>query len=714
MSAPADSGRNPLLEPFDLPYGAPPLARIKPEHYLPAFEEALKEARAQLDDIKNNRAAPTFENTIEALQLSGKHMSRIATIFGNVKSAAATDELRAIEKTIETESVKLANEELLDAGLFARVKAVYDQRASLSLTGEQARLLERTYRGFAEEGAALDPAGKTELASINEKLAKLYTDFENNCTKGEDTYARVVEDENELKGLPARVKAMYREFAKEANKPDAWVIKLSPPPTDLLAYCENRSLREEVYRAQFDMTSKPPYDNSQNVLDIVALRHRKAELLGYDNFAAYTLSDRMAKKPETVMEFLEANKSAYKPAAQEYLDKVKAYALKTDGVADVQPWDVGYYGRRLKEETFKLTLEDVRPYFDLEKVLDGLRKHAEKLFNIELTETKDKYEVYAPGVKVYEVKDKASGEMLGIFYADYYARSGAKNGGAWMNTLRKRGLDDDGENKFSLVANCCNFPKPTPEHPTLLSIDDVRTVFHEFGHGLHALLAKGTYTSLTCTSVLRDFVELPSQLQENWVMEKEVLDTFAAHHITGAPIPAEMVQKIQDMDNFDAGYRGLRQTFFGLLDMKWHTTDPKTIKSVAEIEDAVVADASLFPRMAAPISLCMGHLFAGEGYSAGYYGYKYAESMDADVFSVFKKVGLYHRETADRLRRTIYEKGNTEEPDKLYRDMMGRDPDPDAMFLREGLEPPKKPPATPPAPANSNEPAKPAPKRVNK
>ncbi|MBI3441863.1 MAG: M3 family peptidase, partial [Proteobacteria bacterium] len=388
------------------------------------------------------------------------------------------------------------------------------------------------------------------------------------------------------------------------------------------------------------------------------------------------------------MEFLEKNAKVYRPAAEKFLQQIKDFALKTDGLADIKPWDMPLYSRKLQEKTFQLDLEELRPYFDLERVLEGVRLHAEKLFNITVMETSGKYPVYHPDVKVYEVHDKKSGEIIGLFYADYYARPGAKRNGAWESEFRTRGIEN-GENKFAFVTNTCNFDKPTKDQPTLLSLDEVRTVFHEFGHGLHALLAQGNYHALTGTSVKWDFVELPSQLQENWTKEKEVLDSFAVHYKTGEKLPAEMIKKIRDMESFGAGYAGLRQTFQALLDMKWHMTDPATIKSVEALEDSVIAQSWLFPREAGLLSTAFTHIFSG-GYDAGYYSYKWAEVLDADVFELFKKQGLYDKEAKERLRDTIYSKGGTVDPMELFIAMMGREPDPDALFRREGLLPEEK------------------------
>ncbi|HCS23450.1 MAG TPA: peptidase M3, partial [Rhodospirillaceae bacterium] len=511
---------NPLLEPSKLPYGAPPLDSVKVEHFLPAQKAGIAEAKADIQAIKANSAPATFENTIEALEFAGRTLSRVMTVFGNISAAASSDALRAIEGDLKVAAVKHSNDIMMDADLFKRVKEVYDQKDSLKLSGEQRMLLEETYKGFVRSGALLDETQKSRLREISEKMTELRTEYKNNSLKSVAAYQKVIDDESELAGVPERAKAAYREAAEAAGLTGKFVVKLSPPPLDIMAYCENRALREEISRALANVAYKDEFDNTKNAMEIAKLRHEAAGIMGYDSHAAFVLDNRMAKTPEAVNDFLAKNEKVYRPAAEEYLQKVKDYAQKTDGIADFKPWDMAYYGRKLKEEEFSLSMESLRPYFDLEKVLEGMRKHAEKLFNIDMTEVKGKYPVYHEDVKVYEVTDKKTGEMIGLFYGDYYARPGAKSGGAWMNTFRNRGIED-GENQFAIVTNVCNFQKPTKDHPTLLSIDEVRTVFHEFGHGLHALLAKGDYASLTGTNVKWDFVELPSQLQENWAKQKE-------------------------------------------------------------------------------------------------------------------------------------------------------------------------------------------------
>lgn len=681
----ADANNNPLLNPPELPHDAPALDQVRTEHFLPALEATIALARKNVEKIRDDRAEPTFENTIAALAFADHRLRRVCAVFNCISGANGNDEIRAMETKFNVERVKYSDDIMMDAKLFARVKSVYDKRDSLKLSGEQKQLLEKTYRGFVRSGALLGADDQKELRKVNERLSELGTKYKNNSVKATAAYKKVISDEKDLAGLPERVKNTYRENARKAGLKDKWVILLSPPPLDLLEYSENRALREEITRARTLVGCAGEFDNREIVLETVRLRQRLAKLLGYTSYAAFVLDDRMAGTPEKVMDFLTDNKDTYKPAAKEFLQQVKDFALKTDGLKDFKPWDFFYYRQRLQKETFDFDQEELRPYLDLEKVLEGLRMHAEKLFSINMAEAKGKYPVYHPDVKVYEVTDKKTGEMIGLFYADYYARPGAKRNGAWMDTLRDRGLED-GENKFAFVTNTCNFDKPTPEQPTLLSVDDLRTLFHEFGHGLHALLARGNYTPINGVNVKWDFVELPSQLQENWSKEKEILDSFAAHYKDPAKkIPAELIKKLHDSETFGIAYDALRQTCMALIDMKWHMTDPATIGGVEELEDEVIADAALFPRISGAISTNFGHLFAGADYAAGYYSYKWAEVLEADIFEEFQRQGLYDGATAQRLRDTVYSKGGTVDPMELFKEMMGREPDTKAMYRREGL-----------------------------
>lgn len=689
MTATQDLSGNPLVNPPQLPFGAPPLDKVKTAHFLPAFDWALDKARANIAAIKNNPAAPTFENTIEALEFATEDLSRISQIFSYISGGWADDEIRGLEEKIDLKLSTFGSDVALDEDLFARIKTVYDLRATLSLTPEQSILLENAYKSYARSGVNLPPAQKQRLREISEELSKLSTKYEQNVVLSTAAYKKFITDEKDLDGVPENAKERYATAAEKAGFKGQWLITLSPRPEEILSHCTNRALREEIARAINTIAYKDQFDNSQIVIDIARLRHEKAQILGYATYADYVLEGRMAKDVPTVEAFLQKNLQSYKKPAENYLQEVRDFALKTDGSNDLQPWDFSYYSRLRTEQKFSIDTEELKSYFDLEKVLEGLRQHAEKLFDIEMIDANSKYPVNDPDVKVYEIHDKKTGGVIALFYADYYARAGAKREGAWMSSFRSRGIEG-GVNQIPIITNTCNFAKPTKTQPTLLTLREVETVFHEFGHGLHGILAEGTYSSLTGINVKWDFVELPSQLQENWVRQKEVLDSFAVHYKTGQPIPAATIATINAMQNDGAGFVGLRQTRLGLLDMAWHTTDPASITDAAAFEEKATALATIFNNAAAggPLSTHFTHLFSG-GYAAGYYSYKWAEVLEADVFSAFEKAGLYDRATGDRLRAAIYSKGGTKEPDQLFRDFMGRDPDPDALFRREGLLPQK-------------------------
>lgn len=684
---------NPLLNPPSLPHGAPPLDRVKPEHFLPALKTGIATAKAEIDTIKKNPDKPTFSNTIEAMEFSGQLLNYVGTIFHNIESANGNEELRAIEDDIKAATVRHSNDVMLDADLFKRIKSVYDDRANLTLTREQEMLLDKTYKAFVRSGALLDETGKERLREIDERMSALSTEFKNNCLKDTEAFKLVLDDDTRLSGVPDRAKEFYAHVAKEAGMDGKFIIPLSPPPIDILMYADDRELRREIAFAFASVGWAGVGGNSDNspvIKETVMLRHERANLLGFDDHASYVLAERMAKSSKTVNKFLDDNQHIYLPAAESYLARVKDYAEKNDGITDFQSWDFQYYNRRMKEEAVDLNLEELRPYFDLEKTLEGLRTTASKLFQIDFNETSGKYPVYHPDVKVFEVTDQKTGAMVGLFYADYYARPGAKQSGAWMTSFRDRGLTGHtSDNEFPIVANVCNFAKPKPGEPTLLSIEEVRTVFHEFGHGLHGLLAEGNYKSLTGTNVSWDFVELPSQLMENWAKSPEVLESFARHYKTGDKLDPALFAKIDLMENYDAAYVGLRQTFLGKIDMAWHSGDPTKISSVEKLEDDLIAGGWLFPRASGPVSSGFKHIFAG-GYSAGYYSYKWAEVLEADVFEAFQQKGLFDQILGGNLRKHIYSAGGTEEPNVLFFRMMGRDPDPEANFRREGILPKKK------------------------
>lgn len=672
---------NPLLAEFKNPHNAPPFGSIKEEHYLPAVKVAIEEARANIEAIKANPENPTFENTIEALELASEKLGMVSGIFYNQLSAGSTDGLEALVAEIGPLSANFGSDVIMDADLFKRVKAVYDAREKLNLTAEQSTVLEDGYKGFVRGGALLDEAGKKRMREISEQMSVMGPEFAKNVKKSSEAFTLVIEDEKDLSGLPQNAIDAAVLEGEERNLKGKWVFTLDYPSFGpFVTYADNRSLREKMWRAFGARAYKDEYDNCDNILKIVTLKDERAKLLGYKNHADYVLEQRMAKTPEAVMGFLKKLLATYKPSAQKDLADLKAFAQESGFEGDIMPWDIAYYSEKLKEKLFAFSSEDLRPYFPLEQVLDGTFTHFSKLFGVKFTTAK--YPVWHEDVVAYDVTDEKTGDFLGLFYADFYPRKGKKPG-AWMTSYREQGLFTGGM-KRPFVAIVCNFTKPTKEAPSLLTHDEVLTLFHEMGHAMHMMLSNVTYSSHAGTAVLWDFVELPSQVQENWAYTKETLDLFGKHYKTGEAIPAELIQKVNDAKNFFVGWMGLRQSNLGLLDMAWHSADPSTIKDVTEFEDMVTRDTTLFPRMAGPTSTSFTHIFGG-GYSAGYYSYKWAEVLDADTFEMFEEKGLYDQETAAKYRSEILAKGGSEHPSILYKNFRGRDADPDALLRREGL-----------------------------
>lgn len=672
---------NPLLTDFTNPHGAPPFDKIREEHYLPAIKIAIEDARSNIEAVKNNPENPTFENTIEAMEMAGEKLGMATGIFYNQLSAAGTDALEALALEIGPINSNFSSDIIMDETLFKRVKAVYDQREKLNLTAEQATVLDDSYKGFVRGGALLDDAKKQRLREINEQLSTLGPDFAKNVKKSSEAFTLVIDNEKDLAGLPPTAIAAAAQEAEERDQKGKWIITLDYPSYGpFVTYADNRDLREKVWRAFASRSYGDQFDNCENILKIVRLKHERAQILGYKHHADFVLEQRMAKSPDTVMGFLKKLLSTYMPSAKQDLKNLKDFAAESGFEGDIQPWDVSYYSEKLKQKLFKFSDEDLRPYFPLTPVLEGTFTHFSKLFGI--TFKPAKYPVWHEDVVAYDVVDTKTGDFIGLFYADFYPRAGKKPG-AWMTSYRDQGLYIGGK-KRPFVAIVCNFTKPTKEAPSLLTHDEVLTLFHEMGHAMHMMLADTTFTSHSGTNVLWDFVELPSQVQENWAYEKETLDLFAKHYKTGEAIPAELVQKIVDAKNFFVGWMGLRQSNLGLLDMAWHSTDPGTIKDVPSFEDMVTKDTTLFPRLAGPTSASFGHIFGG-GYSAGYYSYKWAEVLDADVFALFEEKGLYDQETAAKYRTEILAKGGSEHPSVLYKNFRGRDADPEALLRREGL-----------------------------
>jgi peptidyl-dipeptidase Dcp len=645
--------------------------------------KAVEEARAQIDGIKSDKEAPTFENTIVALETSGETLGVVTSIFYNQLSANGNDKLQALADQIGPISANFASDVALDPQLFERVRAVYQQRETLDLTTEQKTLLEETYISFVRGGAELDEDGKVRMRAINETLSTLGPTFMNNIKKSADQFQLWIADEKDMAGLPESARLGARAAAEEKGKPDQWLFTLDAPSyMPFVQYADNRALREKIWRAFSSRAwGGGEFDNSKVLLDIVAMRDARAKLLGYNSHADYTLVRRMAESGESVQIFLQRLKNAYKPAAQADLKRLQAFA-KEEGLTEaLQPWDVGYYSEKLRQKMFKFTSEDFRPYYQLEKVLEGCFGHFSRLFGLNFKANKE-YPVWHKDVTAYDVTDEKDGRFIGTLYADFYPREGKKDG-AWMTAYRCQGLYR-GKVERPVIAIVCNFTKPTKDRPSLLTHGEVETLFHEMGHAVHGLLSDVTYSSMSGTNVLWDFVELPSQVQENWTYYKETLDLFAHHYQTGETIPQALVDKLNAAKNYMVGWVGLRQVAFALMDMAWHTTDPATITDVGAFEDMVTADTVLFPRLAGPMSSAFSHLFSG-GYAAGYYSYKWAEVLDADTFELFLERGLYDRKTADAYRAEILSKGGSEHPSVLYRRFRGRNPDPDALLRREGL-----------------------------
>lgn len=706
---------NPLLEQSTLPNQAPAFDKIKTEHYLPAIEEGIKRARANIDAIKNNPEAPTFENTIATLETASEDLGQAASVFYNQLSSMGGDDLHELAAQIGPINAAFSNDIMLDTKLFARVKTIYDQRETLSLSTEEYTLLDDTYRGFVRSGALLGDDKKQRFREISEEMSTLSPAFMQNTIKSAEAFELIIDNKDDLAGLPnsaidaAAHAAQEKAHTKEAellarherrnvqDVPDEqittssnsvsqvyegkWLFTLDYPSFGpFIQYADNRELREKVWRAFSSRAWEDDFDNSDNIKRIVSLRREKAQLLGFTDFAAFALEERMAKDSKTVNAFLDKLKTAYKPAAQKDLETLKDFA---DGI-DLKPWDISYYAEKLKQKLFDFTSEDFRPYLQLDNVLTGCFGHFEKLFGITFKPVTDgAYPVWHKDVKAFEVYDTKDNSFIGTLYGDFHPRTG-KNQGAWMTTYRNQGLFR-GKVERPIIAIVCNFTKPTSSKPSLLTHGEVTTLFHEMGHAVHGLLSDVIYRSLSSPNVKWDFVELPSQLQENWCYEEEVLDSFAAHYETGKKIPTELVEKLRQSKNFMTGWAGLRQTGLGILDMTWYTNpNPQDIENVAEFEDKATKDTALFPRLAGPMSTSFGHIFAG-GYAAGYYSYKWAEVLEADAFEYFLDKGLYNQDIAQTYRKEVLSKGGSEEPDVLYKRFRGKNADPDALLRREGL-----------------------------
>ncbi len=673
---------NPLLQKSTLPNQAPHFDKIKTEHYLPAIKQAIKQARGNIDAIKNNEAIPTFKNTIEALESASETLETVAGIFYNQLSAMGGDDLHALVAEISPLNAAFSSDISLDETLFARIKTIYDMRDDLGLTAEQYTLLDDSYRSFVRSGALLDDDKKARFREISQELSTLSPAFMQNTVKSSEAFKLIIEDKAELSGLPQSAIDAAAQAAQEKGYDGKYLFTLDYPSFGpFLQYADNRAHRETIWRAFSSRSWTGEFDNSDNIKSIISLKKERANLLGYNDHADYVLEERMAKSANNVFDFLDNLKSAYKPAAEKDLLMLREFAQKEHDLDELKPWDIGYYSEKLKQKLFDFTSEDFRPYYQLDKVLGGCFNHFSKLFGLKFVQN-DSYPTWHKDVKAFDVFSQNDNSFVGTLYGDFHPRAG-KNQGAWKTSYRDQGMFG-GENMRPVIAIVCNFTKPTADKPSLLTHGEVTTLFHEMGHAVHALLSDVTYSSLAGTSVLWDFVELPSQLQENWCYEKEMLDSFAEHYKTGEKIPAELIEKLQSSMHFMVGWAGLRQVGLATLDMAWHSCNPDEVNDIAKFEDNATKDTALFPRLAGPTSTSFGHIFAG-GYSAGYYSYKWAEVLDADAFELFKERGLYDQETAQSYKDNILSKGGSEKPDILYKRFRGRNADPHALLRREGL-----------------------------
>lgn len=678
--------QNPFFEKYNTPHQTVPFDKIQNEHFEPAIREGIRRHAAEVDAIVNNPEAPDFANTILALEKSGELLDRVTTVFGNLRSAETNDELQKLAQEMMPLLSEHNNNINLNEKLFERVKTVYQQKDVLELNPEQSRLLENTYDSFIRRGANLQGEAKDKYRELTQKLSTLTLEFSENNLKEANNYQLVITDKKQLAGLPESAIEAAAETAREKGS-EGWVFTLHAPSyIPFMTYADDRELRRELYMAyNTKSTHDNEYNNLEIVKDLVNTRMEIAQVLGFDNYAEYTLLKRMAQNSDGVYNLLNQLLEAYTPTAQKEYQEVQELARTEQGAGfTVMPWDWSYYSNKLKDQKFSINDEMLRPYFELENVKSGVFGLATELYGITFRKNPE-IQVYHPEVDAYEVYDK-DGSFLSVLYTDFHPRAG-KRAGAWMTSFKGQWIDEEtGENSRPHVMLVMNFTKPTESRPALLTFDEVITFLHEFGHGLHGMFANTTYESMSGTSVYWDFVELPSQLMENFGIEKEFLNTFARHYQTGELIPEELIRRLVDAANFNAAYACLRQVSFGLLDMAWYTRNEPFNGDVKAYEQQAWARAQILPTVEeACMSTQFSHIFAG-GYSAGYYSYKWAEVLDADAFSVFKEKGMFNQEVAQSFRDNILSKGGTEPPMELYKRFRGQEPTIDALLIRTGIQ----------------------------
>lgn len=651
---------------FQTPYNAAPFSRFTATDYLPAIEKAIAESLAQIDSITQNSEPATFKNTIEALAYTGLELDRLTAMFFNLNSAETNDALQAEAQRISPLLTDYGNDIRLNEALFKRVKAIYNQREQLSLTAEQQTLLEKTYKSFTRNGANLSLDDKERLRKIDKQLATLKLKFSENVLAETQHYQWVITDKNTLSGLPDFVLEMLAQEAKKRNV-QGWVITLDLPVyTAVMKYADNRDLRQKLFTDYHSRCAgESAYNNEDNVLRIAQLRQARASLLGYPNYATFALEERMAETPEKVMTFLNEQLAKDKPQAIKELEELKTFS----GLTDFQQWDFAYYAEKLKQEHYQIDDSLLKPYLALDKAVEGMFAVAHKLYGLHFTLTEE-VEKYHPEVQTYKVTDE-NGNYLALFYTDFFPRAGKRNG-AWMTSYKEQYRDEQGNDSRPHISIVCNFTRPTDTAPSLLTFNELTTLFHEFGHALHGMLSKVTYPSLSGTNVARDFVELPSQLMENWCYEEETLRLFATHYQTGEPLPIEWVKKVKAVEDFMKGILNVRQLNFGFLDMEWHTYPHlERLENVRTFEQTVTKATQLYPPIDVMcISSAFSHIFSG-GYAAGYYSYKWSEALEEDALEIFKEAGFFNKTVATRFRKEILERGSSEKESILYKRFRG-------------------------------------------
>jgi len=676
--------QNPFLGKYTTPHGTAPFDKIKTEHFEPALQEGMKKQMAEIYTIVNNPEAPSFKNTIVTLDKSGALLNRVQSVFSNLLSAETNDDLQGVAEKMMPLLTEHGNNISLNRKLFERVKAVYSQINKLKLTKEETRLLQKTYDGFVRNGANLEGEAKVKYRALTSELSKLTLQYGQNILKETNNYELAITDKAKLTGLPESILEAAALTAKEKGK-EGWVFTLNAPSyIPFMTYCENRDLRKELYTAyNTQCTHDNEYNNFENVKKLANIRLEIAQLLGYNNYAAYTLEERMAENSNAVYKLLNQLVDAYKPTAEKELKDIQDLARQTQGSDfQIMPWDWSFYSNKLKDQRFNINDEMLRPYFELSKVKEGIFGLATRLYGITFKKNNE-IPVYNPDVDAYEVFDK-DGKYLAVLYTDFHPRAG-KRAGAWMTEFKGQ-WKDNGKDSRPHVSLVMNFTKPTENKPALLTFNEVETFLHEFGHSLHGMFANTTYESLSGTNVYWDFVELPSQIMENFAIEKEFLNTFAKHYQTGEELPQELIQRIVNASNFNVGYACLRQVSFGLLDMAWYTRNTPFDGNVIAYEQQAMTKTQLLPVIDnGCMSVQFSHIFAG-GYSAGYYSYKWAEVLDADAFSLFKQKGIFNKEVAASFRENILSKGGTEHPMKLYKRFRGQEPTIDALLIRNGIK----------------------------